>query len=161
MDDMLVKSILKKDHLQHLNDIFFVLRKYKMKSKLNKCMFRVSFSKFLDYMVNQMSIETNPDKIQAILEMASPRSMKDVQRLIGRPVALSRFISKATDINLPFFKVLRNTRTFKWIEECEKAFIELKTYLTNPLLLSKPHRKCCSLAISSTTMSVALICEDG
>lgn len=52
MDDMLMKSIWAKYHLQHLNEIFSILRKYNMKLHPNKCAFGVSSSKFLGYMVN-------------------------------------------------------------------------------------------------------------
>lgn len=109
-----------------------------MKLNPSKCTFRVSSGKFMGYMVNQKEIEANPDKIRVILEMASPKLVKDVQGLISHIVALSRFISKAMNRNLPFFMVLRNAKTFEWTEECEKAFIELKIYLINPSLLSKP-----------------------
>jgi len=72
--------------------------------------------------------------VQAILEMASPKTVKEVQKLIGIIVALNRFISKVTDKCLPFFKTLK--QAFLWIDECEKAFQELKQYLSNPPLLS-------------------------
>jgi len=55
-------------------------------------------------MVSQQGIETNLEKIRAILEMTSPKTMKEVQMLTGRIAALNRFISKATDRCLPFFK---------------------------------------------------------
>ena len=46
---------------------------------------------------------------------------------------LNRFISKATDKCLPFFKVLK--KAFEWMDECQRAFQDLKTYLvTTPLL---------------------------
>lgn len=67
--------------------------------------------------------------------------MKDVQRLIDHLTTLTRFISKPTNKNLPFFKVLKNITIFEWIKEFKKAFIELKIYLTNPSLFSKPKPK--------------------
>ena len=48
--------------------------------------------------------------------------------------ALNRFVFKATDKCLPFFKTLK--KAFAWTEECEIAFQELKHYLSNPPLLS-------------------------
>ena len=51
-----------------------------------------------------------------------------------------------------------------WTEECEAAFEELKRYLRNPPLLS-PSKEGESLqlylAVSATTVSVALIREEG
>ena len=52
-------------------------------------------------------VEANPDKIQAILNMEPPKNIKEIQFLTGRVVALNKFVSKATDKCLPFFKVLR------------------------------------------------------
>lgn len=44
IDDILMKSIQVKDHLRHLDEMFFILRKSKMKLNLNKCTFGVSSS---------------------------------------------------------------------------------------------------------------------
>ncbi|KAI5328466.1 hypothetical protein L3X38_027863 [Prunus dulcis] len=55
-------------------------------------------------------IEANPEKIQAILDMIVPKTVKDIQSLTGRDAALTRFISKATDRCAPFFKALKGTK---------------------------------------------------
>lgn len=68
-----------------------------------KCSFGVKFGKSLEYMVNQQSIEANPDKTQAFIKMYSLTKPKEVQSLIGRVVALSRFISRAKDKYSLFF----------------------------------------------------------
>ena len=73
-------------------------------------------------MVNQGGIEANPEKIQALLNMRSPSKTKEVQSLTGRVVALNRFISKATDKCLPFFKPLKGNKRFLWDGKCEQAF---------------------------------------
>ena len=73
-------------------------------------------------MVSHRGIETNPDKIQAILNMEPPRKIKEVQSLPGRVAAFNKFVSKATDKCLPFFKVLK--KTFEWTDKCQKAFQE-------------------------------------
>ena len=47
-------------------------------------------------------------------------------------------MSRATDKCIPFFNILRGSKKFEWTEECEQAFQQLKTHLTNPPVLSKP-----------------------
>ena len=93
--------------------------------------------------------------------MASPKTVKEVQKLTRMIAALNRFISKETDKCLPFFKTLK--QAFTWMEECEKAFQELKHYLSNPPLLS-PSKEgedlYLYLAMSTTVVSVALIREE-
>ena len=49
----------------------------------------------------------NPKKVQAILEIASLKTIKEVQKLTERIAVLIRFVSKATDKCLPFFKTLK------------------------------------------------------
>ena len=105
-----------------------------MKLNPSKCAFEVLSGKFLGFMVSQRGIEANPDKIQAILDMEPLKNIKEVQSLIGRVAALNKFVSKATDKCLPFFKVLR--KAFEWTDECQKAFQDLKDYLTIAPLLS-------------------------
>ena len=58
----------------------------------------------MGFMVSQRGIEANPEKVKAILNMTSPKIVKEVQKLIGRIAALNKFVSKVTDKCLPFFK---------------------------------------------------------
>ena len=61
IDDMLVKSLLAEQHLDHLRQAFEVLQQYSMKLNPTKCSFGVAAGKFLGYMVTQRGIEANPD----------------------------------------------------------------------------------------------------
>ena len=63
VNDMLVKSLEEKKHLDNLQKTFETLRRYNMKLNPNKCAFGVSSGKFLGFMVLQRGIKENPDKI--------------------------------------------------------------------------------------------------
>ena len=136
IDDMLVKSTTTELHIAHLSEAFQILRKYNMKLNPAKCAFGVSPGKFLGFIVNHRGIEANPDKIKAVLEMPSPSSIKEVQRLTGRLAALSRFVSRASDKCQPFFQVLK--KAFQGDTKCEEAFSALKTYLSSSPILVSP-----------------------
>ena len=107
--------------------------------KLNpaKCVFGVSTGKFLGFIVNSRGIEANPDKIKAVLDMLPPSNIKEIQRLTGRIVALSRFVSKARDKCQPFFQVMK--KAFQWDAHCKEAFTVLKTYQSSPPVLVSPY----------------------
>ncbi|GKV50679.1 hypothetical protein SLEP1_g57376 [Rubroshorea leprosula] len=146
VDDIVVKSLKVEDHLADLDETFNNLRKNRMRLNPAKCIFGVEFGKFLGFMVSQRGIEVNLEKIRAIAEMEPPKSVKDIQRLIGRVAALHRFISKSADKCLPFFKIMRSAaqkdesgkqKKFEWSQECQAAFEELKSYLSSPPLLTK------------------------
>ena len=136
IDDMLVKSTTAELHIAHLAEAFQILKKYNMKLNPAKCAFGVSAEKFLGFIVNNRGIEANPDKIKAVLDMPPPSNIKEVQRLTGRIVALSRFVSKASDKCQPIFQVLK--KAFQWDAHYEEAFIALKTYLSSPPILISP-----------------------
>ena len=78
-----------------------------MKLNPSKCVFGVASGKFLGFMVSQRGIEANPEKVKAILDMASPKTVKDVRKLTRRIATLNRFVSRATNKCLPFFKTLK------------------------------------------------------
>ena len=161
VDDMFVKSLDEGSHLDNLQETFETLRRYKMKLNPSKCAFGVSSGKFLGFMVSQRGIEANPNKIQAILDMEPSKNIKEVQSLIGRVAALNRFVSKATDKCLPFFKILR--KAFEWTDGCQKAFQNLKVYFTTtPLLsLSTPSEELYLYLVVSPHAVTTLIREEG
>ena len=136
IDDMLVKSTTVELHLAHLIEAFQILKEYNMKLNPAKCAFGVSAGKFLGFIVNNRGIKANPDKIKDVLDMPSPSSIKEVQRLTGRIAALSRFVSRANDKCQPFFQVLK--KAFQWDAHCEEAFTALKTYLSSSPILVSP-----------------------
>ena len=122
MDDMITKSKEPRDHVKHLEETFELLRKYEMKLNPEKCAFGVSSGKFLGFLVSHRGIEANPEKIRAVIDMKSPRTVKEVQSLTGKLAALNRFISRATDKCHPFFQIIKKGRKMEWTSECEEAF---------------------------------------
>ena len=161
MDDMLVKSRWEEDHLADLKETFDTLRSYNMKLNPGKWAFGVTTGKFLGFMVSQRGIEANPNKIQATIEMTPPRNVKEVQSLNGKIAALNRFISRATDKCLPFFRTLK--KSFEWTAKCQQAFEKLKAYLSSPPLLSPSQQGkelFLYLAVSPAAVSVALVREE-
>ena len=108
-----------------------------MKFSPAKCLFGVSYGKFLGYLVTHREIEAKPDQLHAWQEISSPRNRCEVQRLTGRIAALNRFISRSTNKCLPFYQLLKENKKSEWNKKCVKAFQELKNYATPPIL-TKP-----------------------
>ena len=90
--------------------------------------------------------------------MSPPKNVKEVQSLNRRVTTLNRFVSRATNKCLPFFRILR--KAFEWTDESQKAFEELKAYLAFPPLLSpsKPNEELfLYLAVSPMAVNSTLI----
>ncbi|CAA0807007.1 Unknown protein, partial [Striga hermonthica] len=164
VDDMLVKSEQALDHIAHLSEVFDILREYSMVLNPKKCTFGVGSGKFLGYMVSQRGIEANPTKIQAILDLAPPTSIKGVQALTGRLATLNRFISKSTDHCKPFFDAIKKKKPFEWTLECQNAFDNIKQVLLQLPTLQKPlpdEPLYLYLCVSNVAVSAVLIRQDG
>jgi hypothetical protein len=69
------------------------MRKYGLKMNPLKCMFGVSASKFLGFIVDEHRIEIDPKKVEAINKLGESACKMDVQRLLVKINYLSRFIS--------------------------------------------------------------------
>nr|KYP69779.1 Transposon Ty3-I Gag-Pol polyprotein [Cajanus cajan] len=138
VDDMVVKSNSMADHVADLAEIFGELCKHNMRLNPEKCTFGVSEGKFLGFMLSARGIEANRDKCQAVIDMRSPSNLKELQRLSGRLVALSRFLPRLGDKISPMTKLLRKASAFSWDEPCEEGFMALKAALATPPILTRP-----------------------
>jgi hypothetical protein len=108
--------------------------------------------------VSHRGIEANPDKVRAIEAMRPPARLKDVQRLTGSLAALSRFISRLAERALPFFKLMRGFSPFTWTEEAERAFQEMKQYLTSlPVLVAPDPGETLFLYLAATAEVISMV----
>jgi hypothetical protein len=130
VDDIVVASKNKEDHLADLAETFANMRDTRLRLNPEECVFGVRQGKILGYLVSHRGIEANPTKIQAIINMAPPQSTRDVQRLTGRLAALNIFISKSAEQSLPFLKTLCGAKNFAWGPEQAAAFASLKQHLS-------------------------------
>ena len=138
IDDIVVKSKTREEHVLHLQEVFHLLRKYDMKLNPSKCAFGVSAGKFLGFMVSQRGIEVSPDQVKAVMETPPPKSKKELQRLTSKLVALGRFIARFTDELRPFFLAIRKARASGWTDNYQSAFEKIKHCLMQPPILSSP-----------------------
>ena len=93
--------------------------------------------------------------------MELTRNVKEVQTLNNKIATLNRFVLRATDKCLPFFRTLK--KSFEWMAKCQQAFEDLKDYHSLPMLLSPstPGKELfLYLAISPAVVSAALIREE-
>ncbi|KAJ3687989.1 hypothetical protein LUZ61_017153 [Rhynchospora tenuis] len=139
IDDMVVKSCNGPDHVSHLERVFAKMRQVGMRLNQKKSFFCLSSGKFLGFIISERGIEAHPDKCQAVVNLKSPKSIKEVQGLTGRIAALSRFISQSAMLCKPFFDVIKKkTQEFVWGPECQEAFEKIKEYLSTPPIISRP-----------------------
>jgi hypothetical protein len=162
IDDIIVKTHEGHTFIEDLEETFANLRKVNIKLNPTKCAFGVPLGKLLGFLVSHRGIEVNPDKVKAIEEMRPPHSLKEMQHLVTCMAALGCFIARSGEKALPFFKIMKRTGKFQWTTKANKAFAELKRYLTSPPIMVAPtFHEPLLLYIAATprTASVVLVAE--
>jgi hypothetical protein len=113
-----------------------------------KCVFGVSSSKLLGYMVSSQGIEN----------LQPPRTRKEIRKLAGIMAALSRLISKLGEHGMPFYRMLCNMDGFQWDNQAVVAFVELKQYLKSlPTLVPPKPDDALLLYVAATDVVVSTI----
>uniref|UniRef100_A0A2N9ERP7 Integrase catalytic domain-containing protein n=1 Tax=Fagus sylvatica TaxID=28930 RepID=A0A2N9ERP7_FAGSY len=92
VDDIVVKSKKREDHVEVLRKVFERCRLYKLKMNPLKCAFGVSAGKFLGFLVHNRGIDVDPAKASAIATMKPPTSHKELKSFLGRLSYIRRFI---------------------------------------------------------------------
>ncbi|KAL6335850.1 hypothetical protein AAG906_040573 [Vitis piasezkii] len=120
VDDMIVKSRDRADHLAALQRFFKMIRQFSLRLNPKKCTFGVTSGKLLGHIVSEWGIEVDPEKIRAILDMPAPRTERE-----------------------PIFRLLRKNQPTVWNDDCQRAFKKIKECLFSPPVLVPLHRALC------------------
>jgi hypothetical protein len=114
VDNIVVKSKKTGDLVPDLIEVFEKLRQHGVKLNPEKCIFGVLRGMLLGFVVSERSIEANPEKISTIMDMRPIKNLKGVQRVTGCLTALSRFIARLREHNLPLYKLMKKSNHFTW-----------------------------------------------
>ncbi|KAM1053307.1 hypothetical protein ACFX2C_000813 [Malus domestica] len=138
VDDVVVKTKKRSNHLKDLRVVFERLRKYNLKMNPLKCAFGVTSGKFLGFIVKHRGIEVDQSKIKAIQSMPEPRNLHELKSLQGRLAFIRRFISNVAGRCQPFSRLMKKDVPFVWDKACNNAFESIKKYLSSPPVLGVP-----------------------
>ncbi|KAJ9547866.1 hypothetical protein OSB04_020409 [Centaurea solstitialis] len=137
-DDILVFSKTPVDHLQHLREIFILLREQKLYANPKKCHFLTTEVIFLGYLVSAQGIRMDNSKVQAITSWPIPTSLQDIRSFHGLASFYRRFIKNFSSILGPITECLKSSK-FTWNVAAQKAFDELKSKVTQDPILALPN----------------------
>nr|GEW51167.1 reverse transcriptase domain-containing protein [Tanacetum cinerariifolium]GEY35564.1 reverse transcriptase domain-containing protein [Tanacetum cinerariifolium] len=141
VDDLVVKSYTEAEMMRDIEETFCTLRKVNMKLNPKRYSFGLAEGVFLGYVITPEGIKPCLDKTAAVLQLPSPRTIKEVQSLNGKLASLNRFLSKSAEKSLPLFQTLKKCikkSDFHWTTEAKQAFQQLKQHLSELPLLVAP-----------------------
>ena len=104
-----------------------------------KCHFMVTQGIVLGHIVSREGIEVDKEKVELILNLPTPKYVKDIRSFLGHAGFYRRFIRDFSAIALPLCNLLAKDFTFEWSQACEAAFDKLKTMLVSSLIMRSPN----------------------
>lgn len=135
LDDLVLVTQTFDEHLELLKTVFKRLIDAGLKLNADKCHFCKSELKYLGHVVNQDGIATDPEKVRAIAEFPTPRTVRSLRSFLGLASWYRRFVTGFAVVTRPLTKLLRKNARWTWDSEQESAFVELKRRLcTTPIL---------------------------
>ncbi|KAH9744280.1 Endonuclease [Citrus sinensis] len=135
-DDILIYSKGLDEHIEHLQSVLTVLRKEKLYANLKKCSFCTNQIVFLGYVVSAKGIEVDEEKVKAIKEWPTPKSVSEVRSFHGLASFYRRFVKDFSTLAAPLTEIVKKHVGFKWGSEQEKAFNLIKEKLVSAPLLA-------------------------
>ena len=140
IDDIAVFSDSWEDHLQHIREVFAVLRAANLKARPKKCFFCMYECDFLGHTVGRNKVQPDVLKIQAIRDFKTPKTKKDVRAFLGLAGYYRRFIPSFAHLAARMSDLTRKDSPNQviWTPQLQEDFRKLKDLLTAKPILTCP-----------------------
>ncbi|KAJ8771340.1 hypothetical protein K2173_026517 [Erythroxylum novogranatense] len=138
IDDILVYSKCREDHMAHLRMVLQLMREKQLYAKFTKCEFWLDQVIFLGHIVSRQGIQVEQKKIEAVMKWEAPKNVSEIWSFLGLAGYYRRFVEGFSLILAPLTKLLRKNVPFRWSDDCQKSFEELKHRLTAAPVLAIP-----------------------
>jgi hypothetical protein len=138
IDDILIYSKTKEDHVNHIRVVLQQLRDHRLYAKFSKCEFWLDSVKFLGHTISSEGISIDPTKVQEVMDWKPPTSVHQIRSFLGLAGYYHRFIPNFSKIAKPMTELLKKEVKFHLDDKCDEAFHTLRKLLTTAPVLAQP-----------------------
>ena len=157
IDDILVASKTFEDHLRHLQLVFERLRKAGLRLKPTKCHFIRDKVPYLGFLISKRGIQPDPLKTDKVNNFPRPTSLTSLRSFLGLASYYRRFVPHFATVAAPLHRLTKKDTPFEWNQDCETAFSQLKSLLTQaPVLVYPQFGQGCSFQLETDASGVGL-----
>lgn len=138
LDDVIISTPTFSKHIEVLGEVFKRLTSAGLTFNRDKCHFCKSELKYLGHVVTSAGLMVDPDKVEAVLKIPTPKSVTEVRRVLGLASWYRRFVPNFSTLVAPLTNLLHKNQRFVWTDECTKAFTRIKDHLVSAPILACP-----------------------
>ena len=137
VDDALIGMETKEGHDELVEEVLKWLEENDLYVKPEKCAWKVQKVNFLGVVMDQGRIEMEEDKVAEVLNWLVPKMVRDVRKFLGLENYYRRFVKDFAKLARPLNDLTKKEEKWRWGEEQQRAFEQLKMVFTNqPLLVA-------------------------
>lgn len=129
-DDILIYSKSMTAHLERVEVVIELMKRYQLYAKFSKCNFGVYKVEYLGHFISKERVSTDPKKIAAAQQWPIPNNLKQLRGFLGLAEYYMRFIKGFGSICKPLHELLKKDG-FLWTEEFTTVFDRLKQALVS------------------------------
>lgn len=137
-DDVLVYSPDEESHYRDVKAVLQKLRAYNLTVNPEKIRVAKKGVQFLGHYVTDGKLYIDPSRLEPIKNYPVPKTIKQVQRLVGLASFYNKFIPNFSEICYPLNRLKRKGVKFKWTKTEQASFDKLIEALTSPPVLHLP-----------------------
>jgi hypothetical protein len=126
LDDVIVFSQTRKEHIEHLREIFRRLQKNSFYLKLEKCQFMSKRVKLLGHYIENGEIKPDAEQINKIKDWKTPTNQKQLQSFIGLVNYIAPHLPHAATTQARLTELTGAGAAWRWNQMHQDAFNELK-----------------------------------
>ncbi|GBG72392.1 hypothetical protein CBR_g11970 [Chara braunii] len=136
LDDILIFSKSMEEHLEHLEEVFTILKKTQLHLNLEKFEFGKDSVIYLGHRLSVAGLEPEAIKVEVIRNWPQPVNARELRSFLGLASYCRKFVPRFSIVARPLSRLTSKDVPYSWDTACTNAFQTLKEALVRyPVLL--------------------------
>ena len=134
-DDILIWGDTAEQHDTALHELLTRCQNVGIRLNREKIQYKQTIVKFYGHILTNKGLQSDPSKMDAIVQMPPPPDVKSLQSFFGLVNYMARFQPSLSIVSRPLLDLMKEHVDYVWSTEADKAFNDIKWSITQAHIL--------------------------